>query len=409
MQKQSRLVINGDTLKKIMTFLVALYFLFTSLDYVAKIGDTNISYLRPIGIAIYIVGLIWYIVDRKIPMTKLHLMMLYLMVFPCVACVWAVNMSTGFSTAFSIVTTVLVVFIASGFDFDERQIGIIEFFCVTGGVIVGILIISNYGFSGFLNSGRIYLSGKESSDPNGMAARLFLPFILSAKLLAERKEWYKRLYYLLSFILIFLMFFMCGSRGAFVSLVVGMSIFIIKLITLGKFGRLRIGTMIVVLIALVAVSLNLKNILPEDIYSRLFSAQSYEGGKSRSYIWESFFSEVFWGSPIFGYGTGGVYYKLGELLGFSYYGMHNSYLSMIGEYGIFYLPVFIAFLVKVRNKFAAMKRPVLFLIFYGICGVIFFLDGYYTKYFWNMILYMLIVSNRFENRSKESAAAGQGV
>lgn len=382
----------------LMTILVGLYFTFSSLDYVAKIGGGNASYLRVFGIAIYAIGFLEMVFSRRVIISKFELLLFYLIALPFVACVWAVNPSSGFNRALNILTTVLVVFFVMQFDFNEKQIHAIELFSVLGAMIVGYILIEDQGLNMFLSGGRIYLSGdKNTSDPNGMAARLVLPLFISIKLIVSSKKRYMKIVYAATFSVIVLLFLMCGSRGGTISVLFGIVIYLLKSTKMNS--RRRELSFIIPIFIIIVFLIFAKDILPSYIYSRLFESGNYTSGAGRTFIWETFLQKIYWSSPIIGFGTNGVQYKIGEQLGYGFYAMHNSYLCMIGEYGILYIPVFMYFLYFIRNKIANLGNSLYFSIFYSICGVIFFLDGYETKYFWNMITYIIIISKYFNSVS----------
>lgn len=387
-----------------MTILVGLYFAFTPLDYIAKLGGGNASLLRIFGIGIYFLGIVRLFLTRRVMINSFHIELLFLMAFPFLACLWAINQSTGFDRAFTIFTTILVVLFATITPFDERQVRLLELFSVVGAVTVGVILISNQGLVKFLSGGRIYLSGSmDTSDPNGMAGRLVLPLFISIKLFLEEEKWYRKIVVGIAVGLIILLFFMCGSRGGLLSVFVALVIVVLFCSRNSKY-RIRNGTtkgrtaLILFLVSTIVIFLIFaEDILPEYIYGRLFSINGYSSKSSRVYIWETFFNNIFWSSPIIGFGPFGVYYLLGRELGFPYYAMHNSYLCMIGEYGLLYLPIFITMLISVHKRIRLNGTAIHFLIFYSTCGVIFFLDGYETKFFWNMIIYCLICCNMSTN------------
>ena len=72
--------------------------------------------------------------------------------------------------------------------------------------------------------------------------------------------------------------------------------------------------------------------------------------------------------------------------------MADQYLNMIVEFGIFGIPAFLGMLFSLLRK--EYKRG-LFLeaaLLIGVSGVIFFLNSYAKKFFWNVIMLLLIES-----------------
>ena len=89
--------------------------------------------------------------------------------------------------------------------------------------------------------------------------------------------------------------------------------------------------------------------------------------------------------PILGFGAGCAPLRLSSIYSVSK-GVHNTYLNMFLETSFLCLPVFIAMLVDLFRKLIKNKRAVEIAALAGICVVIFFLDSYAKKFFWNLAL-----------------------
>ena len=318
------------------------------------------------------------------------------MIFPFISVLWATYYKTALTKSFTIATTILVVFFTMDLELTDRQIRIIELLAIVGAMIAGIYFIQNQGLQRFLTGGRIYLSGDmDTSDPNGMAARLFLPLILAFKWFTQTEKKIWKTIWLLIFLFILLLFLMCGSRGAMIGLIVSILILVIR--KAKKDMTKSMGILLFILAVFILLILCADKILPPYIYNRLFIASSYTGTSSRVVLWQYFFRNSYFKSPIIGFGCFGPYYEIGGVVGRQYYSLHNAYISMIGEYGVFYLPVFLVFLFSIWKRISLYDLNQCTLPFIGICVIIFFLDGYETKYFWNMILYCLLSINCYES------------
>ena len=84
-------------------------------------------------------------------------------------------------------------------------------------------------------------------------------------------------------------------------------------------------------------------------------------------------------------------------------GVHNTYLNMICEYGVFGIGFFLALLtvlfVKLKERACYLETACLI----GMCVLIFFLDSYQKKYFWNviMITYLAIKATPVQKQHKK--------
>ena len=397
------MLIKEKDLNNLLGILIGLYFLFSSLDYLLKLSS-GASYLRIVGIAIYFFAAVRVMLFFNVSRLRMaHVYMFFLMAYPFLASLWAVDFGSAINRSFTIATTILIVFLSAEIDFSAKQIKIIEFLAVLGAVIAGIKFVQSQGLQQFLAGRRLYLSGDmDTSDPNGMAARLFLPLVLSCKRINDSNTFVQKAFAACVFLFLLALYLMCGSRGAMVGLILAVIVFLLVRAknNISKSIKLMV---LFLLVCLVFVAFADK-VFPSYIYERLFQAKSYTDPTSRFFLWKYFLQDIYLQAPFFGFGPFGVYYKLGVLVARDYYAMHNAYLCMLGEYGIVYLPVFLLFLSTVWKRIVSNQNNSAIVAFVGICVIIFFLDGYETKYFWNMILYCMLTSNTLEAQKKIATA-----
>ena len=85
-----------------------------------------------------------------------------------------------------------------------------------------------------------------------------------------------------------------------------------------------------------------------------------------------------------------------------YKGVHNTYLNMIAEFGILGIPAFVIMLVSMLRRSRRAKFVLGFALLAGMCVIIFFLDSYFKKFFWNVIL-LVIIQGRIADKNGAEA------
>ena len=179
--------------------------------------------------------------------------------------------------------------------------------------------------------------------------------------------------------------FLTGSRGGLVGLV---SVVFVLFVVSSKGMKLSRKLWLIAMIAIVGAVLYSLAIrfLPEDIFVRLFSLDSYEGGSERDIIWKNVW-ELLTSDLNFIFGAGwGAYYGYNG----SYVVVHNTYLSMLCDVGIFGVLLFYIPLIQASLKLIKKSNnlPVLLLV----CGFApsFFIEAINKRFFWNVIILLLM-------------------
>lgn len=387
---------NLITINNLLTLFIGLYFMFSSLDYVAKISTSSSSapsFLRIFGIGIYLFGAI-NIFTFKFRYNKMQIVLLYLMVLSYVSILWSIAPNSG-SGAFSVTTTILVVFLSLDANFSKNNLRFLEFMIVLGAIVAFFyqIIVNGTDFNDYGN--RLYFGSSKGthSDPNGMAARLVMPIVVAVKNFFERKKILYKVFYGVSVFPIIYLLLLCGSRGAIIGVLAALFIFVLKLPTGKKIRYIIIGALLLFVLLYYA-----KDLLPSDIYNRIFSVDSYSSNgeidsNGRLEIWKIFFEKCYFDSPFIGFGVEGLSYKIGPYFGHEYSGVHNTYFQVLGDYGILGIFAFLYFIILVRKKIKNNGNAFMFWLFYAIIFVACFLGAYNSKFLWNMFLYVIIYCN----------------
>jgi O-antigen ligase len=253
-------------------------------------------------------------------------------------------------------------------------------------VVTCIIALVNYFYVG-VDSSRLTLT--EDSDPNGFVGRLLISLFVAFKYL-QVKHKSRSMYLLLYFAFGVMVFsiFLSGSRAGF------LTVLIIGLIWISIVHKDNILRKMMFIFSIFLLILILSSFLPVDIFERITKIDSYTrdfaSDYSRSYLWKSFFLKILPDSPILGFGSGTA-----GLLTLSYnglyQGLHNTYLNIWLEYGLFGLPIFLylIYLFFLRLKTRGLIAELGLLL--GTLCIIFFLDAYPKKYLWNTLMYIGLI------------------
>lgn len=367
----------------VIAFLFALFFLFAPMEdlLTGSIG-TAAKYL---AIIIMLLGLFQCKGKLRLNFKEIPtLSICWLMILSVLSVIWSINRDTTMHrlTAYLLIPGFCV--FSNIFKFDKKQYETIVSASIIGGVIASVVAYINGNFL----AGRLILT--ESNDPNNFAALIFLPASLAWDRMQngskKQKVFYASVFVLFSFIILY-----TGSRGVLLSLLI---MVIVYFIVSGKTKSLRI-----LLVAAFLAFLIWKFIiplLPSNIANRVLNPNMYSSNASRrTVIWGYLVKDIIPNLPVWGLGAGTVSLELANYYG-KVNGAHNTYLNMIGEFGVLGIPAFIMMFISYFHKLIKGKRVMSVSLLAGICVVIFFLDSFAKKFFWNVILLIILQNNTLE-------------
>jgi len=254
-------------------------------------------------------------------------------------------------------------------------------------ILIGGISVSIYVFlfaREILTSG---LGGRISlndADPNEFAALLILPLFVSFDMIIKKKSKLN----ILIFSTLLLLILLTGSRGALAGCVVAIIYFILlkgdfKFFTILRF--LIIGGMIL---------FGIFSFVPEFILLRLGGdgdlQNAIEFGGGRTGIWTEILNIILEVMPFYGFGSGSSSILLSQYFG-TIIGSHNTYLMIFLEFGILGFTIFLYFLWAIFKKIKRTGQYSTILSFIAIIIIIFFLDSYFKKYLWNVLMFAVII------------------
>jgi O-antigen ligase len=257
-------------------------------------------------------------------------------------------------------------------------------------------------FNGQLYQGSratLAINGQEQ-DPNNFSAMLVIPTLISFWKILNKQyivilhQNFNFLNYLcLGFNIISML--MLGSRGGLFGLVCGV-IFLVffnnSFTSNNKASHNKLLALKIIFLVTVFLFFILPYIDPQTL--QRLSAQRIEQdkGSDRLLIWDMAFTQ-FSHTPLFGMG-------IGSFQGVTKMGVHNQFIIVLVESGIigvvlFLIPLIVLFKKTMKNKISLLPA-----ILIGTFIVIFFLDAYNKKFFWNAIMISVIILRMAENSKK---------
>ena len=358
------------------TYLIMLYYLVVPMeDFLTGSAGKYI--------AIFIIFLGVYSMRWKIYFKNncVNWCLVYLLVLPLVSIAWASDVSVAMerNVAYLLVPGLALLVGQLPFSEEEREA------IVSAGIAGGLAAAAYFIIPGRLDL--LYRMHEIGTDKNVFAAGMLLPLALSVKRAVSSGKAGKIFYFGCS--LVFLLIILStASRGALMGVV---AFALVYGFYASKGNRLR--TFIGAAGILVIVSLVVLPIVPEYIIQRLFDIQSYltviNNGGDRIEFWRHAFQDIIPQNLPLGVGSGCAPLWLGRYYTMNW-GMHSTYVTMLCEYGLFGLPVFLGLLWSLFRRKIKENDLSEAALLAGMCVIIFFLDAYPRKFLWNVIMLLML-------------------
>lgn len=390
-------------IKSIAVLLLAVYFMLAPLE---DILTSNIGTLgKYIIIPTMGILLIPTCITKRAMFTNyswdISKFIICLIIISWLSVIWASDSSIAISRNSAYTTLPLVFIVLSLNEYTEEEYRIIKNAALIGGLITIIYIIITQGMTNVV-TGRMTLK-EQGNDPNNLAALFLLPTGLAFENAINEIQW-KKVFYIFIFGLLSMVTLLTGSRGGLLSLIV----IILAYVIIMGYIKSPIRWVVALLIIGIVTYFVLKS-LPEAIYLRLFSKESYQsaitGSGQRLAIWKHVIYDVIPSMKPWGAGSGCAFSAMEQFYGYKK-GIHNTYLCMLLEYGIFGIPMFLIFLCRMLKRLYSSKKTMETALLLGIMCTIFFLDSYAKKFFWN-ILYLSIISLQTTNAEENGEIKGR--
>lgn len=321
---------------------------------------------------------------------------IWLMLVSAASVLWSIDRAVTSHRIISYLLIPAFCLFASTLEYKEKEFRWIVTSAIAGGLFASFIAYRNGNILNETMAARMVLT--EGNDPNNFAAFLLLPLTLSWWRIQESERLLYKIIYSVAMVFLILIILMTGSRGALLSALI---MYVVYYLVSGRIKRASaiFGGAILVLILLFV----LRRYLPTDLISRLFTISNYtSGGAGRTEVWNIVLQEVIPHMDILGLGAGCGSIQLTGFYGFAK-GVHNTYLNMICEFGVFGIPAFLAMLIAMLKKCSVMRFYIGVALLASICTDIFFLDSYGKKFFWNVILLLIIYDRTTDSRTTSSS------
>ena len=384
-------------------YILFLYFLLLPFEYVfaGSIGSVSriiaILYIFVVFFEVFIIG------KSRLSTNFTVISLLIWIILGLFSYLWIVNDKSYWLFYFPIYTrNALMFLVVTQIKYTKD-----EYNFLLSGLLLSSLLIGAYIFlvpgSVVFDSyqGRLLIvTSNHYFDPNYLVGTLIGPLALSLNSLFknwERKRLLRVIFFTLIILLIFWISFLTGSRGGFLGILcVIIASFFFRIRSIKHFIFIVFSFFFIAIIMSYLIEL-----LPEALRAR-FTIESLTGqidnGANRLVIWRNAIYLIL-KHPIFGVGSGNALPAFREN-GYLVAVTHNFYLGLLLEYGLIGFSIYISFLLSIVSKIKFKKAQFEIIYFLGIMIVSVFLDTLTTKFFWGMLMILMIYTNSYENKRK---------
>lgn len=374
---------------RLFALILCLYFIFSPFEYLLT-SDYG-SLLKYIAIVFSFLSMPYVLISgRSIKISDpifwcpvLLIIISYLSVF------WTIDIKATYKMNLTYLYLQLMFLFVYILSFNDKEQYVIRKAILLGGIAVSLYILV---FSPELltnsSGGRVALN---DADPNEFAALLILPLFVSFEEIINSKNKMN----ILLFASLLFMILSTGSRGALIAIILAFLYFVFF-----KF-KFKFKHLIMLLILGFVIFFIVSFFLPDYLIERLSGGEdvisTLEFGGGRTAIWDIILGRIIRSLPFWGFGSGSSSLIIGQYFDKNI-GSHNTYFMLLLEFGVIGLSIFLYFLWSIFKKYKNDPKFSKILSFIAILIIVFFLDSYFKKYLWNILMFV-VISNKFTQRS----------
>jgi O-antigen ligase len=385
----------GNLLKK--GFII--YICLTPIEYgLLLFGDSLLKYYG------YLLMLIWLIpLKGKVPILKKTPEILFLLIYiiwGLISLMWSKDSEMGSYYILAMSNMIVLIGIASTLSWNNKDVDFLLLAFQISAAAFSILLISQKQLYHGVVRSTLIVNGQEQ-DPNNFSALLVIPTLISLWKILNKKNilLFRRKVSILNYLCLGLnitAMLILSSRGGLLALLCGTLFLVFFNNKFSLSSRAKPNKLLVlkILILMITFLVLLLPYLDPDTIQRLSTERIQEDkGSDRLLIWETAIGQ-FNTAPLSGIG-------IGSFQGITRMGLHNQFIIVLVESGIFGLILFSSSLLILLKKALKSITSLLPAILIGTFVVIFFLDAYNKKYFWNAILISMIILKMEKNTAKK--------
>lgn len=387
--------VNSPVLRGAVIIYLAMTF------YEFAFSTTVGSVLKFYGLAIMGAWLILAIKDRiRVKINIISGLMILWLFANFLSLFWSRDFSTGFYYVYSTGNMICILFVVQNIYWTpESAKKMLILYAGSATLLALLIIVQGDLYHGVGIRYTLSMFGQEM-DPNGLSAFLAPPALL---LMHFFIQWKKKILSMLPFVVCVIAMMLVGSRGGLVSLLVGIAVYLTLSFLWDKdsLAKKWLGVILIVILGIIAIYF-ISNYVNSSLLERLFSFEDYteDGGSDRVELW-TMALEYLSQAPLFGLGIGSYFALTGR-------GIHNMYLSVLCDVGVFsFLPFISSFLYCIRNVWNKRQKLAVTLMA-CMMTYIFFLDTYQKKTMWNIFIIVAILGLCSETESNSVKNKGKG-
>ncbi|KAA9041470.1 O-antigen ligase family protein [Ginsengibacter hankyongi] len=323
------------------------------------------------------------------------------LILAMISLLWSDDVATGSYYLLSMANMIVLILVASTLSWNKRDLNVLLFAFQLSATIFSIfLIIKGQLYHGFSRS-TLVVNGLEQ-DPNNLSAMLVIPTLISLWRILNKQyiTLLNRKYIVINYLFLgscILAMLMLSSRGGLFGLICGSLFLLFFHNRFAQKNKIRSNKLyIITSIAIVCTILFffIPHLDQETLKRLSFQRIREDKGSDRLLIWNIAFQQ-FLTAPLFGIG-------IGSFQGITKVGVHNQFIIVGVESGIVGFILFATSLIILFIKSFKSKTSLLPALLVGTFVVIFFLDAYNKKYFWNGILLSIIILTMEKNSRRSN-------
>lgn len=311
--------------------------------------------------------------------------------YQTISIMWSKNRAAPKLYFLTELTSIILIFLIVEYGLDKKTIDWMTVsYWISSGVLGIFSLLFSYSYHSVVTTRQVLVLFGVENDPNNQAAFLLVGSCISLVFLL-----YENRNQILSLIILFVNTYACFRTGSRAALIGTGAIVLICFFTSDRKDAFALIKKLVILFAgfLLMTYLSTR-FLSKDSFVRLFSFDTYYGGSGRIMMWNRawklFTKDLL--SVIFGTGWGTILEYSGTTGG-----IHNTFLTMLCDVGIFGFSFFLYPILKASVFLYERKTILPFMLCWVQMIPSFFIDANNKRFFWNSIMIMLIYYNYMVN------------